>query len=104
MIYCRFIIDGVITLPIALYGFLIFPDLPATTKAFYLTEEARTRLFGCRLASYQYRSSVVLGFRNELWRMIVSSLSRLRSRMRGHLGTLFVVSSEVGGGMLAVYL
>lgn len=36
----RFIIDGIITLPIALYGFLIFPDLPATTKAFYLTEEA----------------------------------------------------------------
>ena len=35
----RFIIDGVITLPIALYGFLIFPDVPANTKAFYLTEE-----------------------------------------------------------------
>lgn len=35
----RFIIDGVITLPIALYGFLIFPDVPATTKAFYLSEE-----------------------------------------------------------------
>ncbi|GLB33663.1 putative MFS general substrate transporter [Lyophyllum shimeji] len=36
-----FIIDGVITLPIALYGFLMFPDLPATTKAFYLTTEER---------------------------------------------------------------
>ncbi|KAG8218791.1 major facilitator superfamily domain-containing protein, partial [Butyriboletus roseoflavus] len=36
-----FIIDGVITLPIALYGFLVFPDVPATTKAFYLTEEER---------------------------------------------------------------
>ncbi|GBE79336.1 Pantothenate transporter liz1 [Sparassis crispa] len=36
-----FIIDGVITLPIAFYGFLVFPDLPATTKAFYLTEEER---------------------------------------------------------------
>ncbi|KAL4241411.1 MFS transporter superfamily protein [Abortiporus biennis] len=36
-----FIIDGVITLPIALYGFLIFPDVPATTRAFYLTEEER---------------------------------------------------------------
>ena len=103
MIYCRFIIDGVITLPIALYGFLIFPDLPATTKAFYLTEEARTRLFGCRLASYQCRSSVVLGFRNELWRMIVSSPNHLRSQMKDHLGTLFVASSEVGDGTLAVY-
>ncbi|KAH0840074.1 major facilitator superfamily domain-containing protein [Lanmaoa asiatica] len=36
-----FIIDGVITLPIALYGFLVFPDVPATTKAFYLTHEER---------------------------------------------------------------
>lgn len=38
--FCRsFIIDGVITLPIALYGFLVFPDVPTTTRAFYLTEE-----------------------------------------------------------------
>ncbi|KZP04351.1 MFS general substrate transporter [Athelia psychrophila] len=36
-----FIIDGIITLPIALYGFLVFPDVPATTKAFYLSEEER---------------------------------------------------------------
>lgn len=39
--WCRFIIDGVITLPIALYGFLVFPDTPATTKSFYLSEEVR---------------------------------------------------------------
>ncbi|TGO53745.1 hypothetical protein BOTNAR_0287g00150 [Botryotinia narcissicola] len=32
-----FIIDGLITLPIALYGFLLFPDTPSTTSAFYLT-------------------------------------------------------------------
>ncbi|KAF5369911.1 hypothetical protein D9758_001191 [Tetrapyrgos nigripes] len=32
---------GVITLPIALYGLFLFPDLPATTKAFYLTEQER---------------------------------------------------------------
>ncbi|KAG7449348.1 MFS general substrate transporter [Guyanagaster necrorhizus] len=36
-----FIIDGVITLPIAIYGFVIFPDMPLTTKAFYLTEQER---------------------------------------------------------------
>ena len=41
---CRFIVDGAITLPIALYGFLIFPDVPATTKAFYLSEEVRPLL------------------------------------------------------------
>ncbi|KAJ7591205.1 major facilitator superfamily domain-containing protein [Mycena floridula] len=45
-----FIIDGVITLPIALYGFLIFPDVPKSTTAFYLSDEerllAKTRLEG----------------------------------------------------------
>ncbi|KZV73276.1 MFS general substrate transporter [Peniophora sp. CONT] len=35
-----FIIDGVITIPIALLGFLIMPDLPTTTKpSFLFTEE-----------------------------------------------------------------
>lgn len=38
----RFIVDGIITIPIALYGFLVFPDLPHTTKAFYLSEEVST--------------------------------------------------------------
>ncbi|KAJ8515973.1 hypothetical protein ONZ45_g6660 [Pleurotus djamor] len=36
-----FIIDGIITLPIALYGYAIFPDVPAITSAFYLNEEER---------------------------------------------------------------
>lgn len=31
-----FIIDGIITIPIALYGFFLFPDTPSTTTAFYL--------------------------------------------------------------------
>ena len=39
--YHRFIIDGIITIPIALYGFAMFPDVPTTTKAFYLSEEVR---------------------------------------------------------------
>ena len=35
-----FIIDGVITIPIALLGFLIMPDLPTTTKpSIFFTEE-----------------------------------------------------------------
>jgi ACS family pantothenate transporter-like MFS transporter len=34
-----FIIDGIITIPVALYGFFLFPDTPYTTTAFYLTEE-----------------------------------------------------------------
>ncbi len=40
---CRFIIDGVITMPIALYGFFMFPDVPTTTKAFYLSDEVSGR-------------------------------------------------------------
>ncbi|KAK2740134.1 hypothetical protein FQN57_006249 [Myotisia sp. PD_48] len=33
-----FIIDGLVTVPIALYGFFLFPDTPSTTTAPYLTE------------------------------------------------------------------
>lgn len=36
-----FVIDFAITAPVALYGFLCFPDTPATTKAFYLSKEER---------------------------------------------------------------
>ena len=38
----RFIIDGIITLPIALYGFFVFPNTPTTTSAFYLSEKVRS--------------------------------------------------------------
>ncbi|WVQ79336.1 hypothetical protein IAT38_001433 [Cryptococcus sp. DSM 104549] len=36
-----FIIDFAITVPIAIYGFVMFPGSPHTTKAFWLTEEER---------------------------------------------------------------
>ncbi|KAH7305857.1 major facilitator superfamily domain-containing protein [Stachybotrys elegans] len=36
-----FIIDGLLTFPVALYGFLLFPDTPRTTTAFYLSEAER---------------------------------------------------------------
>ncbi|KAL2128228.1 hypothetical protein VTI74DRAFT_9472 [Chaetomium olivicolor] len=36
-----FLIDGIITLPVALYGFLLFPDTPATTAAPYLSASER---------------------------------------------------------------
>ncbi|KAK7458356.1 pantothenate transporter [Colletotrichum acutatum] len=35
-----FIMDGVISIPIALYGFFALPDLPHNTRAFYLQKEA----------------------------------------------------------------
>nr|QFR37045.1 MFS transporter [Cyberlindnera americana] len=34
-----FIIDFIITMPICLYGFIFFPDTPATCKAFYFSQE-----------------------------------------------------------------
>ncbi|RSM09142.1 hypothetical protein CEP52_004237 [Fusarium oligoseptatum] len=36
-----FIIDGIITIPVAIFGFMFFPDLPETTTAFYLKPHER---------------------------------------------------------------
>jgi ACS family pantothenate transporter-like MFS transporter len=36
-----FIIDGIITLPVAIYGFLLFPDTPRNTRAPYLSSEEK---------------------------------------------------------------
>lgn len=33
-----FIIDGIITIPVALSGFLLFPGIPDSPKAFFLSE------------------------------------------------------------------
>jgi len=38
-----FIVDGIITLVVAIYGLIFFPDTPYNTKAFYLSEIERTR-------------------------------------------------------------
>ncbi|KAH7027452.1 MFS general substrate transporter [Microdochium trichocladiopsis] len=38
-----FIIDGIITLAVALYGYIVFPDTPYTTNAFYLSQDERKR-------------------------------------------------------------
>lgn len=36
-----FIIDGIITCPIALFGYFCFPDLPENTRASYLNDKER---------------------------------------------------------------
>ncbi|RYO75029.1 hypothetical protein DL764_010601 [Monosporascus ibericus] len=56
-----FIIDGVITLPVAIYGFIFFPDTPQTTQAFYLTDEER-RLAVLRVPPVEDRSPLSLSF------------------------------------------
>lgn len=38
-----FIIDGIITIVVAIFGLFFFPDTPRDTAAFYLTEEDRRR-------------------------------------------------------------
>ena len=34
-----FIVDGIISLPIAIAGFFFLPDVPETSRAWYLTSE-----------------------------------------------------------------
>jgi ACS family pantothenate transporter-like MFS transporter len=36
-----FIVDGILCVPVAIYGFLLFPDTPQTTKVPYLSEAER---------------------------------------------------------------
>ncbi|PCG95480.1 Major facilitator superfamily domain, general substrate transporter [Penicillium occitanis (nom. inval.)] len=36
-----FIVDGIVTVPVAIFGFVFFPDLPESTKAFYLNARER---------------------------------------------------------------
>jgi len=39
-----FIVDGIISLPIALLGYFILPDIPEIAKPFYLTKEVRFKI------------------------------------------------------------
>lgn len=36
-----FIVDGIISLPIALAGYMFIPDVPETSRAFYLSKDVR---------------------------------------------------------------
>lgn len=59
-----FLIDGLITIPVAVYGFLLFPDTPATTTAFYLSADEK-RLAVARVpeqAASEARRHLTLAF------------------------------------------
>ncbi|KAK5991930.1 Pantothenate transporter liz1 [Cladobotryum mycophilum] len=56
-----FIIDGLLTIPVALYGLLLFPDTPSTTSAFYLTEDEKS-LAMSRVPSAKEQSPFSLRF------------------------------------------
>ncbi|KAF8915895.1 MFS general substrate transporter [Mucidula mucida] len=80
-----FIIDGIITLPIALYGFLIFPDVPLTTKAFYLSIEER------KLASDRIQADIQVARNPVTW----STAKRILSKWRWYgCSLLFAISGE----------
>ena len=41
---CRlFVVNGIISLPVAISGFVLLPDVPEIAKPIYLTKEVRTR-------------------------------------------------------------
>ncbi|TQS31741.1 hypothetical protein Golomagni_07969, partial [Golovinomyces magnicellulatus] len=56
-----FIIDGLFTIPVAIYGFLLFPDTPHTTTAVYLSEDERA-LARSRVPRVEERSPITLEF------------------------------------------
>lgn len=56
-----FIIDGLITLPVAIYGFLFFPDTPRNTRAPYLSAEEKA-LAMSRVPDVPKRTPISLHF------------------------------------------
>ncbi|PNY29648.1 Pantothenate transporter liz1 [Tolypocladium capitatum] len=56
-----FIVDGLLTIPVALYGFFLFPNTPHTTTAFYLSEAER-KLAISRVPTVEERSPITLRF------------------------------------------
>lgn len=57
-----FIVDGLLTLPVALYGYLLFPDTPHTTTASYLSPAERTLAVARVPAVERRRPALTLAF------------------------------------------
>mgnify|MGYP000968391357 CR=1 FL=1 len=43
-----FIVDGIISLPVALSGFFILPDVPEISDPWYLTKKVNNAFFSCK--------------------------------------------------------
>ncbi|KAM0444345.1 hypothetical protein ACHAPV_010210 [Trichoderma viride] len=56
-----FIIDGLLTIPVALYGLTFFPDTPRNTTAFYLTDDEK-RLAVARVPVIEESSPITMRF------------------------------------------
>lgn len=57
-----FIVDGLLTIPVATYGFFFFPDTPNTTTAFYLNENERKLAISRVPEVKEERTKISLGF------------------------------------------
>jgi ACS family pantothenate transporter-like MFS transporter len=103
-----FIIDGIITLPVALYGFLLFPDTPQRTKAPYLSADEKALAIS-RVPEVRERTPISWGFLKHCfgtwyWYMFVilwviagetesfSSNALLQLYMKAHPGKKYTVS------------
>ncbi|KAI6090654.1 retrograde regulation protein 2 [Hypoxylon rubiginosum] len=63
-----YIIDGIITLPVAVYGYFLFPDVPATTRAPYFNEEER-QLARARVPVVEEASILSVGFFSKVFKL-----------------------------------
>lgn len=93
----RFIIDGIITLPIAFYGFLVFPDVPATSKAFYLSKKASRHRTKARTMKAHF---IFISYRNASW--LTNGLTRTSS-ITNYPGIYSEGFSVDGDGMHVAY-
>ncbi|KAF2494001.1 pantothenate transporter [Lophium mytilinum] len=62
-----FIIDGIITLPVALYGFFFFPDTPSTTTAPYFSADEKALALS-RVPEVDERTPISLSFLKRCFR------------------------------------
>jgi hypothetical protein len=92
-----FIIDGIISLPIALAGFFIFPGLPSSKKPWWLTpaehELARARMLSAGVAPSKKLS----------WSVVKRTFTRWEFYM-GVLCYTFFLSSSYPHGQMAIWL
>ncbi|KAL7420600.1 hypothetical protein Q5752_004551 [Cryptotrichosporon argae] len=89
-----FIIDAILTIPIAAYGFLMFPDTPQTVKAFWLSEDERALCLS-RLPPTPH-AKLTMG-------LFTSSLKRIVSTWRFYLFTLLFTISATSFEKVGVY-
>jgi hypothetical protein len=92
-----FIIDGIISLPIALAGFFIFPGLPSSSKPWWLTPSEHA------LAKSRMLSAGVAPSAKLSW----SVIRRVFTRWEFYMGVLcytFFLSSSYPHGQMAIWL